>query len=164
MSFLKKIRKEKNIAVFVDGPNMLRKEFDTDLDKIRKKLEEHGRVAQSIVFLNQYAPNKLVEAVTNQGFEPIIGMGGTKNDQTDVDVYMSVEAIEAVHNKNIDIIAIATRDADFLPVVQTAKRHGKKVIVIGQNPGFSKGLQRAADFVIDITNGNNRRETKRKKF
>ncbi|MCK4968043.1 MAG: NYN domain-containing protein, partial [Candidatus Aenigmarchaeota archaeon] len=136
---------------FVDGPNMLRKEFDTDLDNIRKKLEEHGRVAQSIVFLNQYAPDKLIEAVTNQGFHPVIGMGGTKNDQTDVDVYMAVEAIEAIHNKNIDMIAIATRDADFLPVVQTVKKHGKKIIVIGQNPGFSKGLQRAADIVIDIT-------------
>ncbi|NOR85164.1 TIGR00288 family NYN domain-containing protein [archaeon] len=151
MSFFKLRKTSKNIALFVDGPNMLRKEFDTDLDNIRKKLEEYGRVAQSIVFLNQYAPDKLIEAVTNQGFQPVIGMGGTKDDQTDVDVYMSVEAIEAVHNKNIGMIALATRDADFLPVVQTAKKHGKKVIIVGQNPGFSKGLQRAADIVIDIT-------------
>ena len=164
MSFFKLRKTSKNIALFVDGPNMLRKEFDTDLDNIRKKLEEHGRVAQCIVFLNQYAPDKLIEAVTNQGFQPVIGMGGTKNDQTDVDVYMSVEAIEAVHNKNIGMIALATRDADFLPVVQTAKKHGKKVIIIGQNPGFSKGLQRAADIVIDITKPQTNRYTRNNNY
>ena len=38
-----------------------------------------------------------------------------------------------------------------MPVVQRAKEMGKKVIIMGQNPGFSKGLQRAADIVIDIT-------------
>ena len=138
------------IALLIDGPNLLRKEFSIDLNKFRSKTTEHGRIAIARVFLNQFAPVKLVEAVTNQGFEPVIGMGGTKEDQTDVDVYMSVAAMDAAYNKNIDVIVLGTRDADFLPVVQRVKEMGKKVIVMGQNPGFSKGLQRAADVVIDL--------------
>ncbi len=141
---------ESRIALLIDGPNLLRKEFSIDLNKFRTKTMEHGRIVVARVFLNQFAPVKLVEAVANQGFEPVIGMGGTKEDQTDVDVYLSVAAMDAVYNKNIDVIALGTRDADFLPVVQRAKEMGKKVIIMGQNPGFSKGLQRAADVVVDL--------------
>ncbi|MFH1127060.1 MAG: TIGR00288 family NYN domain-containing protein [archaeon] len=148
-NFMKALNKRR-IALFIDGPNLLRKEFSIDLNKIRLRLAEHGNIVIARVFLNQFAPSKLVEAVTNQGFEPVIGMGGTKHDQTDVDVYVSVAAMDAAYNKNIDIIALGTRDADFLPVVQRAKEMGKKIIILGQKPGFSQGLQRAADVVIDL--------------
>ncbi len=148
-NFLKGLNKP-NVALLIDGPNLLRKEFSIDLNKIRLKVMERGNIAVARVFLNQFAPVKLVEAVTNQGFEAVIGMGGTKEDQTDVDVYMSVAAMDAAYNRNIDIVALGTRDADFLPVVRRVKEMGKRVIVIGQNPGFSKGLQRAADEVVDL--------------
>ncbi|NYZ79916.1 NYN domain-containing protein, partial [Candidatus Micrarchaeota archaeon] len=68
----KKVNKRKKIAFFVDGPNMLRKEFDVDLSRIKRQLEEHGNVAVAKIFLNQFAPDKLIEAVINMGFEPII--------------------------------------------------------------------------------------------
>lgn len=151
MFSLLKFSGKPRVALLIDGPNLLRKEFSIDLNRIRDRVMKHGNIVVARVFLNQFAPVKLVEAVTNQGFEPVIGMGGTKQDQTDVDVYMSVAAMDAAYNKSIDIIAIGTRDADFLPVVRRVKEMGKKVIVIGQEPGFSKGLQRAADEVIDIS-------------
>ena len=140
------------IAILIDGPNLLRKEFSPDLGKVRAQVIKHGTIAIARVFLNQYAPAKLVEAIANQGFEPVIGMSKTKNEETDVDVYVSVAAMDAAYDKNIDIIAIGTRDADFLPVVQRAKALGKKVIIIGQDPCFSKGLQNASDVVIDLKN------------
>ncbi len=73
----------KHIAVLVDGPNILRKEFNVNLFDMKKKLEPYGQVKVGKVFLDQYAPDKLIEAVTNQGFEPII-------TSTDVDVAMAV--------------------------------------------------------------------------
>ncbi len=148
-NFLKGFSKPR-IALLIDGPNLLRKEFSIDLNKIRLKVMTRGNIVLSRVFLNQFAPVKLVEAVTNQGFEAVIGMGGTKEDQTDVDVYMAVAAMDAAYNRNVDIVALGTRDADFLPVVRRVKEMGKRIIIIGQNPGFSKGLQRAADDVIDL--------------
>ncbi|NJE12380.1 NYN domain-containing protein, partial [Thermococcus sp. LS2] len=36
----------------------------------------------------------------------------------------------------------------FLPVVNEAKSKGKETVVIGAEPGFSKALQNAADYVI----------------
>jgi len=141
----KKEHAVKNIALFVDGPNIIRKEFSLDLDDLRKVLEKYGRIMIGKVFLNQFASEKLIEAVANQGFEPNVVLAGEV--ESDVDVAVAVEAVKAAYNDEVDIIAIASRDADYLPAVQVAKENGKKVVVVGAEPGFSKALQRAADFV-----------------
>lgn len=134
-----------NVALFVDGPNIIRKEFSIDLDELRKIMEKYGRIMTAKVFLNQYASEKLIEAIANQGFEPNIVLSGEV--ESDVDVAVAVAATKAIFNDRVDVIAIASRDADYLPVVQLAKEKGKKVVVIGAEPGFSKALQRAADHV-----------------
>ncbi len=138
-----KLRKseKKRIAFFIDGPNMLRKEFDLDLGKIKKELEQYGKISIAKIFLNQFAPDKLIEAVVNQGFQPVI----VTSD--DVDAPMAAEAMEAVFNPHIDIIALMTRDADFQLVLTKAKKHGKDTIVFGSEP-FAAALKNTADKVI----------------
>ena len=133
----------KNIGLLVDGPNMLRKEFDCNLDTVRDLISEHGNIKVGKVFLNQYASDKLIEAVVNQGFSPMIVAGET-------DVQMAVEAFELIHNPNIDVIALMTRDVDFFPLINVAKEHGKKTIVIGAEPGFSVALKNSADSTITL--------------
>jgi uncharacterized protein (TIGR00288 family) len=131
----------KNIGLLVDGPNMLRKEFSLNLDLVREIISEYGNMRVGKVLLNQYASDKLIEAIVNQGFTPIVVAG-------DTDVYMAVEAMELIYNPNIDIIALMTRDADFLPIINKAKENGKETIVIGAEPGFSAALQNSADDAI----------------
>lgn len=133
--------KKRHIGLLIDGPNILRKEFNINLDEIKKKLKSKGQVKVAKVFLDQYAPDKLIEAITNQGFEPII-------TSTDVDVTMAVEAMELVYNPHIDVIAVMTRDADFQPVLAKAKLKGKETVVLGVEPGFSTALKNTADDVI----------------
>ena len=139
-----------NIAVFVDGPNVVRKEFDLDLDELRNEIEEEGNIKIAKVFLNQYASDKLIEAIVSQGFEAALGLGGEKAKESDVDVYMATSAMEAVFDDNIDKIVLVTRDTDFLPVIQKAKEHGKETILIGMEPGFSTALKNASDKVIEL--------------
>ncbi len=138
---LKTSKEEKQIALLIDGPNMLRKEFSLDLGDVKKQLYPYGRIAIGKVFLNQYAPDKLVEAVVNQGFDPIM----VTTD--DIDAPMAAEAMEAVYNPNIDTIALMTRDADFQMVLSKAKRHGKTTIVLGSEP-VAAALKNTADHVI----------------
>ena len=133
----------KNIGLLVDGPNMLRKEFDCNLDTVKDLIAEYGNIKVGKVFLNQYASDKLIEAVVNQGFSPMIVAGET-------DVQMAVEAFELIHNPNIDILAIMTRDVDFFPLISVAKEHGKKTIVIGAEPGFSVALKNSSDIIITL--------------
>lgn len=136
-----KPKEEKNIALLVDGPNVIRKDVNIDLEGVKKKVEKYGKIKICKVFLDQYASDKLIEAVTNQGYEPVITTG-------DVDVTMAVYAVEQVFNPNIQILALMTRDIDFRPVVVKAKEKGKETIVIGADPGFSVALKKTADIVI----------------
>ncbi|NIO22546.1 MAG: TIGR00288 family NYN domain-containing protein [Candidatus Aenigmarchaeota archaeon] len=141
----RKEREKKNLALFVDGPNIIRKEFNIDLDELRKIAGKYGRIVTGKVFLNQHASEKLIEAIANQGFEPKVVLAG--EIESDVDVSVAVDVIRAAYTDNIDIIALASRDADYLPAIQVAKEKGKKVLVIATKPGFSKALQHAADYV-----------------
>jgi len=142
---LKRKKKEegKRIGLLVDGPNMLRKEFDFDLMKVKNQLSVYGTLKIGKVFLNQFAPEKLIEAIVNQGLEPIV----VTTD--DVDAPMAAEAMELIYNPHIDIIALMTRDADFQSVLLKAKSHGKGTIVIGSEP-FSVALKNSADNIIMI--------------
>lgn len=141
---------EPNIAVFVDGPNVVRKQFDLDFDELREKISEFGDIKIGKVFLNQYASDKLIEAIVSQGFEADLGLGGEKDKESDVDVYMAVNAMEAAMDDKIDVIVLVTRDTDFLPVIQKAKEHGKDTVVMGMEPGFSTALKNAADKVVKL--------------
>lgn len=134
------------IALFVDGPNMIRKEFNIDLRDLRRRVEKYGRIIIGKVFLNQFASEKLIEAVANEGFESIIALGDPEQ-KTDVDVTVCVHAMEAIGNPEIDVIALATRDADFLALVQKAKEKGKIVVLIGAKPGLATSLKHASDHV-----------------
>ncbi len=137
----RRLSQRKKVGVLVDGPNMLRKEFNINLREIREILTEYGDIKIAKVFLNQYATEKLVEAIENQGFEPIVTSG-------DVDVRMAVEAMELIYNDSIDAIALVTRDADFKAVLMKAMEMGKETIIIGAEPGFSTALKNSADITI----------------
>ncbi len=140
-SLLKKRQPQKNIALLIDGPNVIRKDVRLDLVQVRKEVEKYGVIKVSKIFLDQYASDKLIEAMTNQGYEPIITTG-------DVDVTMAVDAMVQVYNPHVQAIALMTRDIDFRPVLVKAKELGKETIVIGSEPGFSVALRNTADVVI----------------
>ena len=142
---MKRKRPEKNLAIFVDGPNLLRKEFTLDLRELRKRAEKYGKIVVAKVFLNQFAPEKLIEAIINEGFR--VEMVLAEKEDMDVDVSLAIDAMETLLTKNIDVLILATRDTDFIPLIHKAKEYGKEVIVFGVNKGFSAALKNAADKV-----------------
>lgn len=135
------------IVLFVDGPNMLRKEFMIDLRELKKSVLKYGSVVIAKVFVNQFAPEKLIEAIINEGFESVMILAEVEAEKNDIDVAMAVAAVEAAITKDVEYVALATRDADYLPVIHMVKAYGKKVIVIGAEPGMSSGLMNAADYI-----------------
>ncbi len=134
-------QKSRNLAVFIDGPNILRKELRVDLKNVKKLLQEFGTIKIGKVFLNQFASEKLVEAVVNQGFETVITVG-------DIDVAMAVEATEAVFNPSINMIAFVSRDSDFWPAIVKAKRYGKETLVVLAEEASAAALKNTADQVV----------------
>jgi len=134
-------KKRKDIALLVDGPNILRKAFNIDLAAVKKELTKYGNIRIARVYLDQYASDKLIEAMVNQGFDTVTSTG-------DVDVTMAIEGMEMVLDPNIDIIALMTRDTDYRPVLVKAKARGKETIIIATDVAFSAALRNTADKVI----------------
>ncbi len=130
-----------DIAVLVDGPNIIRKAFNVDLMEIKKELSKHGNIRIAKIYLDQYASDKLIEAMVNQGFDTEITTG-------DVDVTMAIEAMEYVLDPRIDTVALMTRDTDYRPVLIKAREHGKKTMIIATDVAFSAALRNTADKIL----------------
>ena len=134
-------RKTPNIALLIDGPNTIRKSFNLDLNEIKKEVQKYGKIRVARIYLDQFASDKLIEAMVNQGFETITTTG-------DVDVTMAIEAMEYVLNPEIDTIALMTRDTDFRPVLVKARAKGKSTMIVATDVAFSAALRNTADRVI----------------
>jgi uncharacterized protein (TIGR00288 family) len=134
-------KRRPEIALLIDGPNILRKSFNIDLVAVKRELNKYGNIRVARIYLDQYASDKLIEAIVNQGFETVTTTG-------DVDVTMAIEGMEYVMDPKVDIIALMTRDTDYRPVLVKAKARGKRTIIIATDVAFSAALRNTADTVI----------------
>lgn len=141
-----RISSEKKVAIFVDGPNFLRKVKNRQirLDEVDEKIEGMGKAVVRKVFLNEYATDNLIKAIQNSGYEPIVS-------PHDLYILMSVEIIKTI-DKGIkpDIIVIASRHAKISPILLKIKEKGIEAAVIGFEPGFSVALKKTADVVLTL--------------
>jgi len=143
MGLLGRIRSDSpRVALFADGPNVLRSEFDVDLDDVRAAGEDAGRMAVSRLYLDEHASSGLVQAGEARGFDVRVTSG-------DVDVKLAIDATELVFTGNIDLLAVVSRDADFKPLLETAAQHGIQTLAIAPGThGRSDALQNAAQSAV----------------
>ncbi|WP_049969969.1 NYN domain-containing protein [Haladaptatus cibarius] len=133
------------VALFVDGPNVLRDEFDVDLDDVRAAGRKLGQLVVARLYLDEHATPGLIQAAEARGFEVVITSG-------DVDVKLAIDATELALDERVDALAIASRDTDFKPVLEKAARNGIRTVAIAPGEyGRSDALQNAAHdaFVIE---------------
>lgn len=127
------------VALFVDGPNVLRDEFDVDLDDVLAAAREEGRLVVSRLYLDEHATPGLIQAGEARGYDVRVTSG-------DVDVKLAVDATELVLSEHVDLIAVASRDTDFKPVLEKANENGVATLAIAPGEhGRSDALRNAAD-------------------
>ncbi|MFB6109461.1 MAG: NYN domain-containing protein [Halodesulfurarchaeum sp.] len=130
------------VGLFVDGPNVLREEFDVDLDELRETAGERGTLGLTRLYLDEKASAGLIQAGEAHGFDVRITSG-------DVDVKLAVDATAAIQAADLDLLAIATRDIDFKPVVELANEAGIGTLAIAPGShGRSDALVAAADDAV----------------
>ena len=126
------------VALFVDGPNVLREEFDVDLDDVREAAAAFGRPAATRLYLDEHATPGLIQAAEARGFEVVVTSG-------DVDVRLAVDLTRFAVEGRADVVAIASRDTDFKPAVETANAYGLRTVAIAPGAfGRSDALRNAA--------------------
>jgi uncharacterized protein (TIGR00288 family) len=135
---------EPTVGVFVDGPNVLRDDFDVDLDDVRDGAGEYGRVAIARLYLNEHAPAGLVQAAEAHGFAVVTTSG-------DVDVKLAVDATAATTDATVDVLAVASRDTDFKPVLEAAAERGLGTVAIAPGEhGRSDALRHTAQDAMTL--------------
>ncbi len=136
----------KRVGLFVDGPNVLRDEFDVDLDDLREIAEQDGPLALTRLYLDEHATPKLIQAAEARGYEVITTSG-------DVDVRLAVDATAAVVKESLDVLVVASRDADFKPVLERAAEEGLRTVAIAPGAyGRSDALRNAAQHAVTMEN------------
>ncbi|WP_248518364.1 NYN domain-containing protein [Salinarchaeum laminariae] len=144
--------REPRVGLFVDGPNVLREDFSVDLDDVREAGAAHGPLAISRCYLDENAPASLIQAAEARGFEVVVTSG-------DVDVRLAVDATAAigggvggdsdVDTGGIDVLALASRDTDFKPVLERARKAGIRTVALPPGEyGNSDALANAADEAV----------------
>jgi uncharacterized protein (TIGR00288 family) len=126
------------VALFVDGPNVLREEFDVDLDDVREAAREAGHPIAQRLYVDEHATPGLIQAAEARGFEVVVTSG-------DVDVKLAVDVTHVAVAGDADVVAIASRDTDFKPAVEAANAHGLRTLAIAPGEfGRSDALRNAA--------------------
>ena len=137
------------VALFVDGPNVLREEFDVDLDDVRRAGEAEGPLVTTRLYLDEHATPGLIQAAEARGFEVVVTSG-------DVDVKLAVDAARLAAEGRMDTLAIASRDTDFKPVVETANGYGIRTLAIAPGEfGRSDALRNAANGSVTLDGDTN---------
>lgn len=132
------------VGLFVDGPNVLRGEFDVDLDEVRELAETYGPLALTRLYVDQNASPGLIQAAEARGFEVVITSG-------DVDVRLAVDATDATVAGQIDVLVVASRDTDFKPALEVAGREGARTVAVAPGEyGRSDALGNAADEAVTL--------------
>jgi uncharacterized protein (TIGR00288 family) len=129
---------EPRVALFVDGPNVLRAEFDVDLDDVREAAAAYGRPAATRLYLDEHATPELIQAAEARGFEVIVTSG-------DVDVKLAVDLARFAVAERASVVAVASRDTDFKPALEAANACGLRTVAIAPGEhGRSDALRNAA--------------------
>jgi len=132
------------VALFVDGPNVLREEFDVDLDDVRQAAEAEGPLVTTRLYLDEHATPGLIQAAEARGFEVVVTSG-------DVDVKLAVDAARFAAEGRMEALAVASRDTDFKPVVETANGYGIRTLAIAPGEfGRSDALRNAANGSVTL--------------
>lgn len=132
----------KRVGLLVDGPNVLRDEFDVDLDDVRAVGDGAGTLVATRLYLDEHATPGLIQAAEARGFEVIITSG-------DVDVKLAIDATELVYTDAIDTLVIVSRDTDFKPVLEKAAKQGIHTVAVAPGTyGRSDALPNAAQEAI----------------
>ncbi len=146
------------IAVFFDYENIvysLRNRFEqkANFEALIDKCKELGRVVAARAFADWSLPHispALLYALQSSGFDLIfVPTGSTQVNaprKNVADLYMAIHVMETLHTRpDVSTFVLLTGDRDFMPLVNTLQRYGKRVVAIGVDGSSSYYLTQAVD-------------------
>ena len=131
---------KKGIAVVLDGPTLLEDFQLTKLKSLKKSLSQIGAIRFGKVVTDRQISQKESTILQNHGFqEEIVG--------SDVDIHLTIRALELLANRSIDIIAIGTSDPNLFPVLSRIKKNKSLAVIIWEKD-ITPAIESLADYIL----------------
>jgi uncharacterized LabA/DUF88 family protein len=149
-----------DVAVFIDFENIYisvreQHEVDPNFEYIMDKCSEYGRVTIARAYADWYRYPRVTSALYANSIEPMYvptyyygrDEGRTsKAIKNSVDIHLCIDLMKVLYgHPNITTYVLVTGDRDFIPLINTVRQHGKRVMVIGVAEATSSHLAQAAD-------------------
>ena len=154
-----------NIGIFIDGENVCKRIW-TILDDICR----YGQISISNIYLDWSQNTSWLDVSKKFGITPI--QCHKINKKNSVDLKLSVDVMETLYERQIDLFCILTTDSDFCHIVQKLKSKNKMVYIYGYGDIVNQSLLSICHEFINIkslTNdfeksGNYSRKYRKKKY
>jgi uncharacterized protein (TIGR00288 family) len=131
--------KEK-IALIIDSSTLLPDFQLKKLELLKKALEELGTIRSGKLISNIQFTRAESELIKAQGFnEEVVG--------SDVDIHVTLSALEFMGNELINIIGIGTTNPDLFPVFARIKEE-KKLLIVSWKDEITPSMESIADFLL----------------
>ncbi|NHJ38734.1 MAG: hypothetical protein FK731_01785 [Asgard group archaeon] len=128
------------IAIIFDLPTLLPDFNLSNLKLLKKALSDIGSIRSGKLITDKQISQKESEIIKAQGFqEEIVG--------SDVDIHVTLQALEFLKSDSIETIGIGTTDANLFPVFSRIKQD-KKLLIISWKKDITPSMESIADYIL----------------
>lgn len=114
------------VMLLIDADNV---SLDVIEQAVAALLAEHGALHVRRAYCTAESAAKHQAAFKRLGIRPMVNLAAGKNS---TDIALAVDAIDLVLAERPDVVAIASSDSDFAPLVSRLREKGCRVVGLGQ--------------------------------
>lgn len=133
-----------NIAMLIDYENV----GVDSLQNLTEQLSGLGRIIVKRAYADWSAQRKGQDKLIELGIEAIHNYRGPRAGKNSCDIKLTIDAVELLHNTQIDTFVIISSDSDFVPLVNHLRGSGKSVIGAGRREVTSSTMVKSCDRYI----------------
>lgn len=115
------------VMLLIDADNV---SLDVIEQAVKTLLDEHGALHVRRAYCTAESAAKHQAAFKRLGIRPMVNLAAGKNS---TDIALAVDAIDLVIAERPDVVAIASSDSDFAPLVSRLREKGCRVVGLGQD-------------------------------
>src|SRR5512137_2947854 len=127
------------VMLLIDADNV---SVDVMEQAVEKLLADHGALHVRRAYCTPESALKHQAVFKGLSMKPMVNLAAGKNS---TDIAMAVDALDLVLAERPDVVAIASSDSDFAPLVARLREKGCRVVGIGQGGKTGDETQAAYD-------------------
>lgn len=153
------------LAIFIDGANLFASlralDFDIDYRKLLVAFQKRGYLLRAYYYTvlfddhDQSPLRPLIDWLDYNGYKVVskqvrefVDPMGHRKIRGNMDMELAIDALEQADK--VDHFVLFSGNGDFVPLVETLQRKGRKITVISTTSTIADELRRQSDSFVDL--------------